>query len=467
MDILSKKFKSLLGPKGWIPSSDSLPWQRDWLDQYGEIPLGVARPKSSEELQAVLKLCNSENIFAVPQGGNTGLVGSSVLNSSGGIIISLSRMNSILNLDITSGTISVESGVILETLHSYLNDTQQMFPMHLGSEGSAQIGGLIATNAGGSHAFRYGMMQDLVLGLEVVLADGTIWNGMRSVQKDNAGYQLRKVFCGSEGTLGVVSKAILKLVPKPKQSYTALLAFEDASELISTADNLRNECGEFLSALEFFSDIGLEIALNHIDNLIFPLQKRTKYYLLVELGSISKEVPLDNILTKEIEKGIEKNIIADGSIASSESQKKVFWRLRDEQPEGQKRLGPQLKHDLSVPPSKLVDFLISADKICNQIMPNVKINSFGHIGDGNIHYNLSPPEGQKSFNNTEKEFAYELGKLVTKMGGSFAAEHGIGRSKIELTDLLRDPVERELMRKIKKSIDKKNNLNPDVLISIN
>ena len=153
MDILSKKFKSLLGPKGWIPSSDSLPWQRDWLDQYGEIPLGVARPKSSEELQAVLKLCNSENIFAVPQGGNTGLVGSSVLNSSGGIIISLSRMNSILNIDITSGTISVESGVILETLHSYLNDTQQMFPMHLGSEGSAQIGGLIATNAGGSHAF--------------------------------------------------------------------------------------------------------------------------------------------------------------------------------------------------------------------------------------------------------------------------------------------------------------------------
>ena len=324
MDILSKKFKSLLGPKGWIPSSDSLPWQRDWLDQYGEIPLGVARPKSSEELQAVLKLCNSENIFAVPQGGNTGLVGSSVLNSSGGIIISLSRMNSILDIDITSGTISVESGVILETLHSYLNDTQQMFPMHLGSEGSAQIGGLIATNAGGSHAFRYGMMQDLVLGLEVVLADGTIWNGMRSVQKDNAGYQLRKVFCGSEGTLGVVSKAILKLVPKPKQSYTALLAFEDASELISTADNLRNECGEFLSALEFFSDIGLEIALNHIDSLIFPLQKRTKYYLLVELGSISKEVPLDNILTKEIEKGIEKNIIADGSIASSESQKKFF-----------------------------------------------------------------------------------------------------------------------------------------------
>ena len=156
------------------------------------------RPKSSEELQAVLKLCNSENIFAVPQGGNTGLVGSSVHR---GIIISLSRMNSILNIDITSGTISVESGVILETLHSYLNDTQQMFPMHLGSEGSAQIGGLIATNAGGSHAFRYGMMQDLVLGLEVVLADGTIWNGMRSVQKDNAGYQLRKVFCGSEGTL--------------------------------------------------------------------------------------------------------------------------------------------------------------------------------------------------------------------------------------------------------------------------
>ena len=464
---MSKNFMRILGSKGWVPSGDSLPWQRDWLDQYGEIPLGVARPKSAEELQAVLKFCNEENIFAVPQGGNTGLVGSSVLNSSGGIIISLSRMNSISNLDLSSSTISVESGVILENLHSFLSDTQQMFPMQLGSGGSAQIGGLIATNAGGSHAFRYGMMQDLVLGLEVVLADGTIWNGMRSVQKDNAGYQLRKFFCGSEGTLGVVSKAILKLVPKPKQSFTALLAFENATGLIEIVDNLRNECGEFLSALEFFSDTGVEIALNQIDGLIFPLQKRTTLYLLIEVGSISKEVPLDNILSKVIEKGMEKNIISDGSIATSESQKKVFWRLRDEQPEGQKRLGLQLKHDLSVPPSKLVDFLMSAKKICHQILPNIRINSFGHIGDGNIHYNLSPPEGQKSFNNKDKEFAYELGKLVTSMGGSFAAEHGIGRSKIELTNQLRDPIERELMKKIKKSLDKKNNLNPDVLISIN
>ena len=465
MDLLSKKLKAILGSKGWISQEDSLPWQRDWLDKYGEVPLGVARPKSSQELANVLSLCNTNSIPVVPQGGNTGLVGAGVLGSPGGVIISLSRMNKISSPDISSATVIVEAGVILENLHKSLEGSGLMFPMHLGSEGSSQIGGLIATNAGGSHAFRFGMMQDLVFGLEVVLADGTIWNGLRSVQKDNAGYQLRKIFCGSEGTLGVVTQAVLKLSPQSSQKFTALLAIDNASDLLKVSDKLRAECGEFLTAMEFFSDIGLNIALDNIPGLVFPLKSRTSFYFLIEASSASTQVPLSSILSGIIESALNKNIIIDGSIATSEAQRSVFWRLREEQPEGQKRLGPQLKHDISVPPSQLVNFLDQAEKKCNDILSGVKINPFGHIGDGNIHFNLSPPTGSDCFSNLDNKFSVSLGELATSMGGSFAAEHGIGRAKIDLTDRLRDPIERNLMLKIKKSLDKNNNLNPGALVT--
>ena len=465
MDVLSAKLMALLGPKGWIGPEDCLPWQRDWLDQYGEVPLGVARPKSTAEVSDVLRLCHAEGVPVVAQGGNTGLVGAGVLGEPGGVILSLSRMNVISSPDLSGGSISVEAGVILEQLHQSLEGTGLMFPMHLGSEGSAQIGGLIATNAGGSHAFRYGMMQDLVLGLEVVLADGSIWNGMRAVQKDNAGYQLRKLFCGSEGTLGVVTKAILKLSPEPKQQLTALLAVRDAPGMLKLAAKLRSEGGDFLSAMEFFSDVGLGIALENIPGLVFPLQSRTVFYLLVEAGAGSMQVPLDSILTEVMEWGMVENIIADGSIATSESQRATFWRLREDQPEGQRRRGVQLKHDISIPPGQLVDFLDRGNDECSKILEGVVINPFGHLGDGNVHYNLSPPAGQSDFSGLEAEFSVKLGSLATVMGGSFAAEHGIGRAKIMLADILRDPVERNMMAALKAALDDKGQLNPGVLTS--
>ena len=466
MDVLSTKLTALLGPKGWIFPKDCQPWQRDWLDQYGEVPLGVARPKSTAEVADVLRLCHVEGVPVVPQGGNTGLVGAGVLGEPGGVILSLSRMNTISSPDLSGGSISVEAGVILEQLHQSLEETGLMFPMHLGSEGSAQIGGLIATNAGGSHAFRYGMMQDLVLGLEVVLADGTIWNGMRAVQKDNAGYQLRKLFCGSEGTLGVVTQAILKLSPDPKQQFTALLAVTDASGLIKLATKLRAEGGEFLTAMEFFSDVGLGIALENIPGLVFPLQSRASFYLLVEAGSGSMQVPLDSILTEVMEWGMDEGIVADGALAQSEAQRAVFWRLREDQPEGQRRLGLQLKHDISVPPSSIGEFLKAADKQCYELLGGVRINAFGHLGDGNVHYNISPPKGQKDFSGQENEIATKITRLASNMGGSFAAEHGLGRSKVTLADTLRHPIERQLMAQLKRSIDDKNQLNPGVLVAL-
>jgi len=465
VDVLSVKLMALLGPKGWIGPEDCQPWQRDWLDQYGEVPLGVARPKSTSEVADVLRLCHAEGVPVVPQGGNTGLVGAGVLGEPGGVILSLSRMNAISSLDLSSGSISVEAGVVLEQLHQSLEGTDLMFPMHLGSEGSAQVGGLIATNAGGSHAFRYGMMQELVLGLEVVLADGTVWNGMRAVQKDNAGYQLRKLFCGSEGTLGIVTKAILKLSAEPKQQLTALLAVRDAPGLVKLATKLRAEGGEFLSAMEFFSDVGLDIALKNISGLVFPLQSRTSFYLLVEAGSGSMQVPLDSILTEVMEWGMDEGIVADGALAMSEAQRVAFWRLREEQPEGQRRLGAQLKHDLSVPPGQLGEFLDRANNVCSEVLKEVTINAFGHLGDGNVHYNLSPPLGQVDFSSLDSELAIKLGRLATVMGGSFAAEHGLGRSKTILADALRDPVERNLMTRLKISLDDTNQLNLGVLTS--
>ena len=465
VNILSKKLALLLGPRGWVSPEDSQPWQRDWLDQYGELPLGVARPKSTSEVAEVLRLCYAKGVPVVPQGGNTGLVGAGVLGKPGGVILSLSRMNTILSPDLSGGCITVDGGAILENLHQSLEGTGSMFPMHLGSEGSAQIGGLVATNAGGSHAFRYGMMQDLVLGLEVVLADGKVWNGMRAVQKDNAGYQLRKFFCGSEGTLGVVTRAILKLSPKPKQHVTALLVVKDAAGLLKLAAKLRAEAGEFLIAMEFFSDVGLGIALENIPGLLFPLQSRASFYLLVEVGSGSIQVPIDLIIGEVMEWAIDEGFVLDGSLAMSEAQRAVFWRLREEQPEGQRRLGAQLKHDLSVPPGRLDEFLNRASAECLELLRGVIINPFGHLGDGNVHYNLSPPEGRRDFSGLDSELTLKLCTLATEMGGSFAAEHGLGRTKVLLANALRDPVERDIMARLKNSMDDTNQLNPEVLVS--
>lgn len=462
---LEDKLASLLGEQGWIGAADGAPWRRDWLNKFGEPPLGVARPMSTAEVSEVLKLCAAAEVPVVPQGGNTSLAGAAVLPSEGGVILSLSRMNSIGEVDKSGGTITVEAGTVLANLHERLDESGLMFPLHIGAEGSAQIGGLIGTNAGGSHAFRYGMMQDLVLGLEVVLPDGTVWEGMRRVQKDNAGYQLRKIFCGAEGTLGVVTRAVLKLVSAPITETTCLLAVSDMAAAIEVAARCRAKAGEFLSALEFFSDVGLDMALRNIPDLSFPLQQRSPFYILVEAGAGSPQVPIEAIVSEILEDCFSIGLVVDGAIAMSKAQRNAFWRIREEQPEGQRREGAQLKHDLSVPPQLLADFLERASSECQTILEGVRINPFGHLGDGNVHYNLSLPIGQKGFFGLEETFALRLGGLATELSGSFAAEHGIGRAKVALADQLLDPLERALMARIKTAFDRACILNPGVIVA--
>ena len=455
----------LLGPKGWLSGEDAAPHRRDWLDRYGVEPLGVARPAGREEVAAVVRACARAGVAVVPQGGNTGLCGAAVAGRDGSVILSLARMAAIGRPDPAGGTILVEAGVVLAALHEALEPHGLIFPMHLGAEGSARIGGLIGTNAGGSHAGRYGMMQDLVLGLEVVLPDGEIWDGLRAVQKDNAGYQLRKLFCGAEGTLGVVTRAMLKLYPLPARRATALLVLASHEDAVRLGAHLRREAGEFLSALEFFPDLGVGLVLKHLREVAYPLASRGAVYLLVELESGSKQVPLDAILEAALEWGMEEGLVLDGTLAMSDAQRTAFWRLRDEQPEGQRLEGPQLKHDISVPVGKVADFIGEGGRLCEAILPGVRINPFGHLGDGNIHYNLSPPQGAADFAGKAAEFGQALAALASAMGGSFAAEHGLGRAKVALADANRSAVERNLMRRLKQALDPAGTMNPGVVIA--
>ncbi|WP_061938481.1 FAD-binding oxidoreductase [Aureimonas sp. AU22] len=460
MTELGERLSGILGPKGWIPAAEAAPWTRDWLDRFGAPPLGVARPATTAEVSAVMGAAHAAGVPVVPQGGNTGLCGGAVLGAPGGVILSLARMAACGEPDIASGSIEVEAGLVLQVLHEALEGAGLMFPMHLGAEGSAQIGGLIGTNAGGSHAFRFGMMQDLVLGLEVVLADGTVWDGLRAVQKDNAGYQLRRLFCGSEGTLGIVTRAVLKLYPAPRQRATALLVLPDAAATVAFGTRLRAEAGEVLTGLEFFCDLGLDLALRHVPALTYPLQTRGGFYLLVEVASASDRMPLEEILTGVLEWGMEEGLVLDGTIAASDAQRSAFWRLREEQPEGQRLEGAQLKHDVAVPPGRIAEFMEAAGALCEGLVPGVRINPFGHLADGNIHYNLSPPHGEAGFGDRARDLGLAVAKLATEMGGSFAAEHGLGQAKVGLADALRSPVERRLMLTLRRAFDPGATLNP-------
>ena len=461
---LAIALQTLLGPKGWLSGADADPYRRDWLNRYGVAPLGIARPASAAEVAAVVNMCREADVAVIPQGGNTGLCGAAVADRANAVIVSLSRMTAIGEPDPDSGSIIVEAGFVLAALHEVLEPHGLMFPMHLGAEGSARIGGLIGTNAGGSQAFRFGMMQDLVLGLEVVTPDGEVWDGLRAVQKDNAGYQLRKLFCGAEGTLGIVTRAVLRLYPTPRQQASALLVMSDFAAAVSFGAFLRGEAGEFLAGLEFFSDVGLTLALKHLPDLAYQLETRDDVYLLVEMASGSTRVPLDDILASALEWGMEQGLVVDGALANSGAQRAQFWRLREEQPEGHRLEGEQLKHDISVPPGAIARFIEAGAKLCHGILPGVRINPFGHLGDGNIHYNLSPPEGRADFDGKAGAFAEALAALATDMGGSFAAEHGLGRAKIAMADRNRSAVERELMARLKDAFDPQGTMNPGVLL---
>lgn len=462
VDILHK-LATLMGPSGWIAGEDATGYRRDWLDRYGVPPLGIARPATTEQTAALVGLCAASGVPVIPQGGNTGLCGGAVDVTGRGVIVSLERMTAIRTPDPHADSVEVEAGVVLAALHDALSAQGRIFPMHLGAEGSARIGGLIGTNAGGSHAFRFGMMRDLVLGLEVVLPDGTVWDGMRAVQKDNAGYGLRSLFCGAEGTLGIVTRAVLRTWPAPMRQTTALLAVPTLSALMDLAALIRRQASDLLTGLEFFSDAGLGLALRHVAGLDMPLESRAPWYVLVELSAQSGLVPLNDILEGLLMQYLEDGTVTDGTIAMSDAQRAALWRLREEQPEGQRLAGPQLKHDIAVPPARLAAFIEAAAAVVEQAAPGTLINPFGHLADGNVHYNLSPAPGT-DIDSVRPDLERALARLAADLGGSFAAEHGLGRSKIALADTIRSGPERGIMARLKRSMDPAGIMNPGVIL---
>jgi FAD/FMN-containing dehydrogenase len=459
--------RACLGERGWLTSpEDTAAQSRDWLDRYGKPPLGLARPASTEEVAAVVRLCAAHGVPVVPQGGNTSLNGGSVAGDGGGVIVSLARMNRILSVDAIDFTATVEAGVVLGALHEALADRDLAFPMHLGAEGSARIGGLIGTNAGGSHAMRFGMMQDLVLGLEVVLPDGTVWDGARALIKDNAGYQLRRLFCGAEGTLGIVTKAVLRLFPAPCGRSAALLALADFEAAQRVGALLRARTGEFLTSIEFFGEFGLVLALAHVEGLARPLETAGPVYVLVEIASSIPGIALDAILENALAAAFEQGDVLDGTIAASEAQRAAFWRLREEMPEGQRLEGRQIKHDVSVPVARLAVFIADASRAAEAVMPGVRVNPFGHLGDGNVHFNLSPPIGHADFDGRETALSQAVYEAAVRHGGSIAAEHGLGQAKVELADRFRSETERVLMRRIKTALDPHAIMNPGKVVKV-
>lgn len=450
----------------WTDVNEVEPHLVESRNLYRGSATAVVRPKDAAEVAFVLSLCNEANVRVVPQGGNTGLVGGGV--PYGGLVLSLARLDAIREVDATNSTITVEAGVTLARIQEAAEAADRLFPLSLASQGTCQIGGNLATNAGGTGVLRYGNTRDLVLGLEVVLADGRIWNGMKRLRKDNTGYDLKHLFIGSEGTLGVITAAVLKLYPRPKATVTAFLGCAGPHEALGVFERLRESAGDQLTAFEFIPRFGLELVLKHADGVVRPLAGDHAAYALVELSSPQEGADLAGTIETVIGGAIEDGLVEDATLGASQSQNAALWKLREMLSEVQGREGGSIKHDISVPVSRVADFIVEASAACEAAMEGVRVCAFGHFGDGNIHFNLSQPVGMEkaAYLREWERFNRIVHDIVHAYDGSIAAEHGIGLIKRDELLRYKDPVAIETMRAIKAALDPKDILNPGKVVAL-
>ncbi|MEM7620502.1 MAG: FAD-binding oxidoreductase [Pseudomonadota bacterium] len=463
-----EKFKTLIGDEHVITDSkDMSQYLTEWRDLYQGKASCILLPGSTQDVSHILSYAHEMNIAIVPQGGNTGLVGGQIPFESGHeVIINLSRMNSIRNIDTAGNTMTVEAGAILQNIQDAADNAERLFPLSLAAEGSCQIGGNLATNAGGVGVLAYGNARNLVLGLEVVLADGQIWNGLRALTKDNTGYNLKDLFIGSEGTLGIITTAVLKLFPKPAEQSTAFLgaqSLQDVAHLFSLASQI---AGHQLTAFELLPRVGIEMVTKHIQEARDPLETPQPWYVLLEISSGQATGNASELTEKILETALENNYIHDGALALTISQAKDFWRLREAMSEVQREEGGSIKHDISVPIARIPEFIKRANDAVETMIPGSRPVPFGHYGDGNIHYNVSQPTAmdKSAFLAQWDMMAEAVHSIVLDLEGSISAEHGIGRMKKDLLKDVKSPVELDLMQSIKKTFDPKGILNPGKLI---
>jgi FAD/FMN-containing dehydrogenase len=434
------------------------PYFTDWRRQYAAAAQCVVRPGSTEEVARVVALCAREGIAVVPQGGNTGLVGGSVPTGvRPEIVLSLARMNRIRALDVLNDTITVDAGCVLAAVQKAADDAGRLFPLSLAAEGSCQIGGNLSTNAGGVNVLRYGTARELVLGLEVVLPDGRVWNGLRALRKDNTGYDLKQLFLGAEGTLGIITAAVLRLFPRPSATATAWIALDSPRAAVELLGLLRGRLGERLSAFELISRPCLEAVLAHSKATSDPLASAHPWYVLAELGDSGETAALRSQVEEALADCAERGALRDAAIAQSVEQSRALWRIRETIPEAQ---FSNVKHDISVPVSRIPEFIDRAGASLAAGFGPIDIFCFGHVGDGNLHYNV----GSEALLSRRDEVSRIVYDTLEPFGGSISAEHGLGQLKREEIRRHKSALELELMRTLKRTLDPNGLMNPGKLL---
>jgi FAD/FMN-containing dehydrogenase len=461
-DVISR-LKSLVGEGGWSTDPDRLaPKLIEWRDRWsGTTPL-LMLPRTSEEVSAIVGLCAESRVAITPQGGNTGLVGGQI--PQGELLLSLERMRAIRDLDPLDDVVVAEAGVTLAAVHQAAEAAGRRFPLSVASEGSATIGGLISTNAGGTQVLRYGTMREQVLGLEVVLPNGEIWNGLKRLRKDNTGYDLKQLLIGAEGTLGVVTAASLKLRPLLPSRAVAIAGLQSPRQAIDLLARAKAETGGALEAFELMSRLGFSLVLKNIPDQRDPLAEPHAWYVLIEAASGepgAAEASMERLLAAALEDGL----VQDVAIAQSEKQMSEFWALRENQSAGQKAEGAAWKHDVSVPVSKIADFIEAASADLLKRWPEVRITAFGHVGDGNVHYDVLSAVGADQALHAERreEGAKMVHDRVASFGGSISAEHGLGAMKTQEALAYKSAVEVAAQRAVRLALDPYRIMNPRVL----
>ncbi len=439
----------------------------DWTGVHAGEALAVVRPGSTSEVAAVVAACREAGATIVPQGGNTGLVGGGVPDASGSqVVLSLGRMRAVREVDPVAGTITVDAGVVLADVQVAAERVGRLFPMSLGSEGSCTIGGNLATNAGGTAVLRYGMTRELVLGLEVVLPDGRVWDGLRGLRKDNTGYDLTQLFVGSEGTLGVITGAVLRLFPATPRHATAWVAVSSVEAAVSLLGLAQQAAGAHLSTFEIANRQALDLVLAHLPGASDPLGDPSDWYVLVELAGAETDHGLDDTLEAILGEAVDAGLASDAAIAGSPGQRSALWALREGISEAQKVEGATLKHDVTLPIARLATWVAEVGPILAATLEGVRPVTYGHVGDGNLHYNLSAPVGgDDALRAAAAELSAAIYDAVAAGDGSISAEHGLGRTKAAAAAAYKSDVEVDLMRTIKQALDPDGLMNPGVLLT--
>ncbi len=458
----------IVGPNGLVEGTDAEALLVDERGLYHGQAALVVRPASTEECARVVRVCNEASVGVVPQGGNTGYCGGATpFDAANQILLNLSRTNRVREIDPVGFTMTVEAGLVLAKAHAAAEEHELLFPLSMGSEGSCQIGGNLATNAGGVAVLRYGTARDLVLGLEVVLPSGEILSNLKGLRKDNAGYDLNGLFLGAEGTLGIITAAVLKLVPLPRSRQLAWVAAADPDAACRLLARARRESGDQVVSAEYVSRASLELVLEHVAGARDPLDTQYAHYVLLELASAEADTGLRAVLERILETALETDEILDGVIAESGQQRDALWALRESIPEAEKHDGGSVKHDISVRVSQIPTLLRDAEAALSTIAPH-RLSVFGHIGDGNLHYNVLPPAGSTLQTFKDDAAAGNLSaavhELANRLGGSFTAEHGVGILKRGELEQFTAPVALDLMRSLKKTMDPKGIMNPGKVV---